>query len=134
MKKQYLILAAVLTVAVIVLFYLPSTQKNTPEHLYAGIDAEILAIDSDTKIIEVAYTNATEHTPAKTTLDCERAIARYQILYCDYQTGDVQDLTFDSLRVGDKVILTLEHDEFRQMRDIGRASVYQIQLAAQRFR
>lgn len=133
MKKQYTILTVVLAVAAILL-YLSFTQQNTHEHLCAGINAEILAIDSDTKIIEVAYTNETEYTPAKATLDCNRAIALHQILHCDYKTGDVQVLTFDLLRVGDWVILTLEYDEFVQMRDIGHASVYQMQLATQRFR
>ena len=60
------------------------------------------------------------------------------MIYCNYNTQDVVDITFDDLQVWDEIILTIRSSEIKnlQMGDGNKAkiAVEQLQLGTQRIK
>ena len=124
-----LVLGGALLIGVI--FYL-STRPNV---MRLGVNAQIVEIRLDSKQIAVAYTDRfsdTQDRQVKFYIDCNEAINRHQIIYCNYETGDVREISFHDLWVGDDIILSIPEREFERLQDSETIQVQQIQLGTQR--
>ena len=100
------------------------------EIVYLGIDAEIIEIDLENSQIEIEYMGETQKS--KKYIDCTEAIEAYRILYCNYETGDVETISIKDLKVGDEIILGFEEEEYSKIDEESVVKVMQIQLATQR--
>lgn len=126
--KKLLIIFPILFVALICLFY----YKQNYTIVRLGINTEIVEINNDTKTITVHYKNEHRSIDLKFKVDCNIAIEKHQIFYCDYSTHMIQELPFDSLFVGDEIILSIDNTDFLQIHDNNIVQAIQIQLATQR--
>ena len=70
--------------------------------------------------------------------DCLIDCSQIPMIYCNYDTQDVVDITLDDLQVGDEIILTLRSSEIEnlQKEDDNKAkiAVEQLQLGTQRIK
>lgn len=126
MKKTLIIILALLGIFVFFICY-----KQNSFVARVGVDAEIIEISNDKTII-VLYKDEHNNVDLKFKVDCNIAIKKHQIFYCDYQTQMVQELSFDSLCVSDKIILSIDNTEFLQLQNDDIVQALQIQLATQR--
>ena len=78
-------------------------------------NTEIVEINKDDKIIGVCYKGEDESIDLKFNVDCSTAIEKHQIFYCDDSTQRMQELSFDSLLVGDEILLSLNNADFLQL-------------------
>ena len=102
--------------------------QQTNESLTLGVNAIITEIDKENKII------TTKDSGEDCLIDC----SKIPMIYCNYDTQDVVDITFDDLQVGDEIILTIRSSEIEtlQKEDDNKAkiSVEQLQLGTQRIK
>ena len=78
-------------------------------------NTEIVEINKADKIIDVCYKGEDESIDLKFNVDCSTAIEKHQIFYCDDSTQRMQELSFDSLLVGDEILLALNDTDFLQL-------------------
>ncbi len=68
--------------------------------------------------------------------DCLIDCSKIPMIYCNYETQDIVDITLDDLQVGDEIILTIRSSEIEnlQKEDDNKAqmAVEQLQLGTQR--
>ena len=102
--------------------------QQTNESLTLGVNAIITEIDKENKII------TTKDSGEDCLIDC----SKIPMIYCNYDTQDVVDITLDDLQVGDEIILTIRSSEIEnlQKEDDNKAkiTVEQLQLGTQRIR
>lgn len=127
MKKLFIIFSILLMALICLFLY---KQNDTIVRL--GIDTEIVEINNDDKTITVHYKDEYKSIDLNFKVDCNIAIEKHQIFYCDYSTHLIQELSFDSLFVGDKIILSIDNTDFLQIHDSNIVQAIQIQLATQR--
>ena len=101
--KKLLIIFPILLVALICLF----CYKQNDTIVRLGINTEIVEINNDDKTITVHYKDEYKSIDLNFKVDCNIAIEKHQIFYCDYSTHMIQELSFDSLFVGDEIILSI---------------------------
>lgn len=126
--KKLLIIFSILLMALICLFL----YKQNDNIVRLGINTEIVEINNDDKTITVHYKDEYKCIDLNFKVDCNIAIEKHQIFYCDYSTHLIQELSFDSLFVGDKIILSMDNTDFLQIHDSNIVQAIQIQLATQR--
>ena len=126
MKKLFLILALA---GILVCLTCCKQNDNT---VRLGINAEIIEINSNDNTIVVVYTDEHNNTDLRFKVDCNDAVKKHQIVYCNYQTHMTQELSLDSLQVGDTIILSMDHDKFLQLHSDDIINALQVQLATQR--
>ena len=102
--------------------------QQTNESLTLGVNAIITEIDKENKII------TTKDSGEDCLIDC----SKIPMIYCNYDTQDVIDITLDDLQVGDEIILTIRSSEIEnlQKEDDNKAkiAVEQLQLGTQRIK
>ena len=66
------------------------------------------------------------------------SLIHISMIYCNYDTQDIVDITFDDLQVGDEIVLTIRNSEIKnlQKKDDNKAkiAVEQLQLGTQRIK
>ena len=77
--------------------------RQTNEPLTLGVNAIITEIDKENKII-FTKDNGEEGILGD---DCLIDCSKIPMIYCNYETQDVVDITLDDLQVGDELILTI---------------------------
>lgn len=127
MKKPFVIILILLLALVCLFCY---KENDTIERL--GVNTEIVEINKDDKIIGVCYKGEDESIDLKFNVDCSTAIEKHQIFYCDYSTHGMQELSFDSLLVGDEILLSFNNTDYLQLHNDDTVRATQIQLATQR--
>nr|WP_317283729.1 hypothetical protein [uncultured Sellimonas sp.] len=102
--------------------------QQTNEPLTLGVNAIITEIDKENKII------TTKDSGEDCLIDC----SKIPMIYCNYNTQDVVDITLDDLQVGDEIILTIRSSEIENLQkeddNKGKIAVEQLQLGTQRIR
>lgn len=102
--------------------------QQTNEPLTLGVNAIITEIDKENKII------TTKDSGEDCLIDCSKIL----MIYCNYDTQDVVDITLDDLQVGDEIILTIRSSEIENLQkeddNKGKIAVEQLQLGTQRIR
>ena len=108
--------------------------RQTNEPLTLGVNAIITEIDKENKII-FTKDNGEEGILGD---DCLIDCSKIPMIYCNYETQEVVDITFDDLQVGDELILTIRSSEIEnlQKEDDNKAkiTVEQLQLGTQRIK
>ena len=127
-RKSFLILILIVALAGI-LFYV---NFNNDHAVRLGINAKITQINSAEKIVEATYFDTKSSDQFKIYIDCNNAIKQQQIIYCNYITSEVFDISFDTLNIGDQIIFSLTEDTFNNLEENAIVQALQIQLATQR--
>lgn len=127
MKKSVIIILVLLGTLAFLICY-----KQNDTIVQVGVNAEIIEINNNDKTVVVSYKYQHNSVDLKFKVDCNAAIEKYQIFYCDYQTHMTQELSFDSLCVGDKIILSIDIEEFLHLQNDSVVQALQVQLATQR--
>lgn len=130
MKKM--IMALCIFICMFTLVACSGQQTNEP--LTLGVNAIITEIDKENKIITIKDSGEEEVLGNDCLIDC----SQIPMIYCNYNTQDVVDITFDDLQVWDEIILTIRSSEIKnlQMEDGNKAkiAVEQLQLGTQRIK
>lgn len=126
MKKLFMLLALA---GILVCLTCCKQNDNT---VRLGVNAEIIEINSNDNTIVALYTDEHNNIDLRFKVDCNNAVKKHQIIYCNYQTHMTQELSFASLQVGDKIILSMDNDQFLQLHSDDIINALQIQLATQR--
>lgn len=102
--------------------------QQTNEPLTLGVNAIITEIDKENKII------TTKDSGEDCLIDC----SKIPMIYCNYDTQDVVDITLDDLQVRDEIILTIRSSEIENLQkeddNKGKIAVEQLQLGTQRIK
>ena len=108
--------------------------QQTNEPLTLGVNAIITEIDKENKIITIKDSGEEGVLGNDCLIDC----SQIPMIYCNYNTQDVVDITFDDLQVWDEIILTIRSSEIKnlQMGDGNKSkiAVEQLQLGTQRIK
>ncbi len=108
--------------------------QQTNEPLTLGVNAIITEIDKENKIITTKDSGEEGVLGDDCLIDC----SQIPMIYCNYDTQDVVDITLDDLQVGDEIILTIRSSEIEnlQKEDDNKAkiAVEQLQLGTQRIK
>ncbi len=130
MKKM--IMALCIFICVFTLVACSGQQTNEP--LTLGVNAIITEIDKENKIITTKASGEEGVLGDDCLIDC----SQIPMIYCNYDTQDVVDITLDDLQVGDEIILTIRSSEIEnlQKEDDNKAkiAVEQLQLGTQRIK
>lgn len=130
MKKM--IMALCIFICMFTLVACSGQQTNEP--LTLGVNAIITEIDKENKIITIKDSGEEGVLGNDCLIDC----SQIPMIYCNYNTQDVVDITFDDLQVWDEIILTIRSSEIKnlQMEDGNKAkiAVEQLQLGTQRIK
>ena len=109
-------------------------QQTNETHFTLGVNAIITEIDKENKIITIKDSGEEGVLGNDCLIDC----SQIPMIYCNYNTQDVVDITFDDLQVWDEIILTIRSSEIKnlQMEDGNKAkiAVEQLQLGTQRIK
>ena len=81
--------------------------QQTNEPLTLGVNAIITEIDKENKIITTKDSGEEGVLGEDCLIDC----SKIPMIYCNYDTQDVVDITLDDLQVGDEIILTIRSSE-----------------------
>ena len=103
MKKM--IMALCIFICVFTLVACSGQQTNEP--LTLGVNAIITEIDKENKIITTKDSGEEGVLGDDCLIDC----SQIPMIYCNYDTQDVVDITLDDLQVGDEIILTIRSSE-----------------------
>lgn len=107
-----------------------NSQEET-KHL--GIDAEIVSIDTDGKILTVKDLSDNGIFGEASKIDCKDS----DIIYCNYKSQELKTINFEDLIVGDDIILEINESEFLKLKDDKDSEqtikINQVQLGTQRF-
>ena len=106
-------------------------QHDTEDILHLGLNAEIIEIDSSKQIVYVSDTEADAIFGGRCGIACQKLMDSRNIIYVDYDTGEVTSIDFSDLAVGDKVIVNAYESQLNGVFD-GTLEVEQIQLGTQR--
>ena len=130
MKKM--IMALCIFICAFTLVACSGQQTNEP--LTLGVNAIITEIDKENKIITTKDSGEEGVLGDDCLIDC----SQIPMIYCNYDTQDVVDITLDDLQVGDEIILTIRSSEIEnlQKEDDNKAkiAVEQLQLGTQRIK
>ena len=130
MKKMIMALCIFICVFTLV----ACSGQQTNESLTLGVNAIITEIDKENKIIFTKDSGEEGILGDDCLIDC----SKIPMIYCNYDTQDVVDITLDDLQVGDEIIFF--YSEFRnenlQKEDDNKAkiTVEQLQLGTQRIK
>lgn len=129
MKKRIILIIALIVLSI---FTLCGCEKE--EVLHLGLNAEIIELDLENQKIYVKDTAESSVFQGKCYIDCNEAIKKHQIFYCNYETHDMQEIKFEDLQVGDEIIITLSETEFSKITEDGLIITKQVQLGTQRLK
>lgn len=114
------------------LLALTSCASSSDEILHLGVNAVITEIDGPNKTIIVRDADEQGVLGEKCLVDC----SEIPLIYCRYDTHQVQDISFDDLQVNDDVILSIRESEIESYKNEngqrGSIKIEQLQLGTQR--
>lgn len=81
-----------------------------------GSDAEILEIDLQNETLKI---RCPEESIRDTivVVDCRSAAKGHQILYAEYETDRIEDISLADLQVGDTVTLAMQEDAYQRLKN-----------------
>ena len=128
MKKLILIFS--LCICILGLTACENQQQEDVLHL--GVNAIITEIDTASKTITVKDSDDNGVLGSECTLECSKV----PMIYCDYDTGEVDFISFEDLQIDDEILLGIRSSEIEKAKiqsdNIIEIKVEQIQLATQR--
>lgn len=123
--KKLSVLLVLLICALGFVFY-KSTKDNI---VHAGVNAVISEIDAEKNQITVTDLEAGRFSVENCIIDCTNA----PMIYCNYDTEDVREITIQDLQVGDSVILNVKETELTNLPNGSIVlKIDQLQLGTQR--
>lgn len=128
MKKIAAMLCLLICLATMV-----SCGSSKDDVLHLGIDAVITEIDDTTKTITVKGSDKKGFLQQECLIDCSET----PMIFCNYETHELKDISFDDLQVGDEIILSIQSSEienFQKDSDTAKLKVEQLQLGTQRMK
>ncbi|WP_283684781.1 hypothetical protein [Parablautia sp. Marseille-Q6255] len=130
MKKMIMVLCICICAFTLV----SCSGQQTNESFTLGVNAIITEIDKENKIIATKDSGEEGVLGDGCLIDC----SQIPMIYCNYDTQDIVDITFDDLQVGDEIVLTIRNSEIKnlQKKDDNKAkiAVEQLQLGTQRIK
>lgn len=105
-----------------------SCAAKKQETLHMGLNAVIVDIDSENKMLTVKDAGNADIFGSSSLIDCSDAY----IIYCDYDTGDVKDIEFEDLKEDDEIIISIYESQLELIENNDTAKVDQVQLGTQR--
>ena len=124
MKKCIIVLSLI-----ICLLTLVSCGASKEDVLHLGVNSIITEIDTTNKTITVKDSAKHGVLDSECLIDCSET----PIIYCNYSTHQVKDISFDDLQVYDGIILSIRSSEIESYNDqAGALKIEQLQLGAQR--
>lgn len=124
MKKCIILLSLL-----ICLLTLVSCETSKEDVLHLGINATITEIDTTNKTITVKDSDDHGVLGSKCLIDC----SEIPMIYCNYTTQQVKDISFDDLQVHDDIILSIRTSEIESYREQNSIlKIEQLQLSTQR--
>lgn len=128
MKKLILIFS--LCICILGLTACENQQQEDVLHL--GVNAIITEIDTASKTITVKDSDDNGVLGSECTLECSKV----PMIYCNYDTGEVDFISFEDLQIDDEILLGIRSSEIEKAKsqsdNIIEIKVEQIQLATQR--
>ena len=108
-------------------------NKKEEDALHLGVNAIITEIDATNQSIAVKdYDIEDDILGSKCIIDCSKV----PLIYCDYDTGDVESIDFNDLQPNGEIILSIRSSEIQRRKSMDSVSceieVEQIQLGTQR--
>lgn len=94
-----------------------------------GVNVKILEVDEQNKTLKVC---SSEDDKLILFVDCNSAAEKYQILYVDYETNEVQNISFASLQVGDAIALSMDEEVYQNLKKGATIQALSVQLRTQR--
>ena len=121
--------AVYLLFLIIVSVFAVSCAHNAQEVLHMGLNATIVDMDTENKTLTVEDSGEKEVFGDNCVIDCTDTY----IIYCNYDTGEVNDIDFEDLQTGDKVILSIYESQLSLL-EKGAETIKadQVQLGTQR--
>ena len=124
MKKNIALLSLLICLLVLV-----SCGTSKEDILHLGINAVITGIDTTDKTITVKDSDEHGILGSKCLIDC----SEIPLIYCNYRTHQVKDISFDDLEVNDDIILSIRTSEIESYHEQGGVlKIEQLQLGTQR--
>lgn len=128
--KKYI---SVLSVLLFICCLTACGNKKEEDALHLGINAIITDINTTNQSITVKdYDIEDDILGSKCIIDC----SKIPLIYCDYDTGEVESIEFKDLQLNDEIILSLRSSEIQRRKSMDSVSckieVEQIQLETQR--
>ena len=130
MKNTLILILALLGLLGIFAHLICNKQNDTIVRM--GVNIDIIEINDTDKTMIVFYEDKQNNVSMEFKVDCNIAIDQHKIIYCDYRTHIIREISFDSLCVGDDLILSMDDAEFLQLQNGDTIQALQIQLATQR--
>ena len=93
--------AVYLLFLIIVSVFAVSCAHNDQEVLHMGLNASIVDMDTENKTLTVEDSGEKEVFGDNCVIDCTDTY----IIYCNYDTGEVNDIDFEDLQTGDKAYM-----------------------------
>lgn len=107
------------------------SDVENDDTLYAGLNAEIVDIDTENQIIYVEDCDDDEHYfEKKSAIDCRNLNENKKFIYVDYDTGHLMYIDIFDLEIGDDIIVTVYDDQL-DISNNGLIVPEQIQLSTQ---
>ena len=120
----------ILLCLLICLLPLASCGSSKQELLHLGINAVITGVDASGQAITVRDADSSGPLGEQCRIDC----ADIDLIYCNYETGDVKTISFEELQVEDAVILSIRDSDLKAFQEAGtnELKIEQLQLGTQR--
>lgn len=129
MKKTLRLAALTLFALLLALLCCGCSEEDV---LHAGLNAELLEVDVQNKTIRVSnLTEVGKTFDREYTFDCSEAEKNDLILYVQYGTGEVTNISLSDLQPGDELLLWI-YDSQLQKAETETAMLYEIQPGTQR--
>ncbi len=94
-----------------------------------GLNARILEIDQDDPILYISDEPESQVFGERLAVDCANLIEKGKILYVNYETQEISQISFSDLAAGDQIIISAYSSQLSAPPPI---QVEQIQLGTQR--
>lgn len=124
MKKAIIILISVICAGL-----LSSCAGKNDDILHMGLNAVVTEIDTENMKLTVSDSGKSGIFGENCGIDCSEAY----IIYCDYDTHEIVDISLEDLKEDDEIILSIYESELSQL-EKGKRSIKadQVQLGTQR--
>ena len=106
--------------------------KTEKDNLWAGLNARIVEIDTEQMILYIQDIDENANVfGQRCALDCKQAAQEERLIFVDYETHEVTDISFYEFQVGDEIIIEMYSSQKDDAKD-NTARAEQVQLGTQR--
>ena len=102
MKKLLIVMISVITLSF-------TACTNKEEVTYVGVNAQIIELSKELKGMVVKFLDNEDNLTEKCYINCEDP--EIYFIYVDNKSGKTTDLSFDELKVGDKITVDIKSIE-----------------------